>query len=207
MKLKSLLVEPPGGWLYTEPSTGHTMKAITFGTLVQRIAQHRANMSIPTKGDLASEIEESICRHLTPENQVAHCELGTAYPKSVHWTLVERFLKTAVAFVLGPDSLVSQEEADRRASICAKCPLNVGLSGCAICRSSLNELRDKLLQRRTESDSLLGACGWCGCDNRVQVHVPISALASGKKDLPDPPEWCWQHPSTVLADTSSKAQV
>lgn len=192
MKLKSLLVEVPGGWLYTQLETGYTMKDVTFNALVQRVAAHRANMAIVTKGDLAAEVEATICARMTPENQIAHCESGTTFPKSVHWSLVERFLKTAVAFVLGPDSLVPQAEAERRASICAGCPLNVGLHGCAVCRATLNELREKLLVRHTEQDSLLGACGVCGCDNRVQVHVPMAALRAGSGDLNYPESWCWK---------------
>lgn len=192
MKLKTRLAEVPGGWVYTQPDTGWTKKAITFNSLVQAVARHRANMALPIPGDLAAEIEETICKKLSPENQVAHCEDGTTHPKSVHWSLVERFLKTAVAYMLGPDSLVPQEEAERRASICAKCPLNVGLHGCAVCRATLNSLREKLLDRHTEQDSLLGACGICGCDNRVQVHVPIPALTAGSGDLVYPESWCWK---------------
>lgn len=191
MKLKSLMVEPPGGWRYTQPETGHPMKEITFGMLVQRIAQHRANMKIETKGDLAAEIEEALCATMTPENRIAHCEDGTDHPKSVHWSMVERFLRTAAAYVIGPDSLVSQAEADRRAGICAKCPLNVGLSGCAICRATLNTLRTAVTDRHTEQDFLLGACGVCGCDNRLQVHVPLPALRAGTGDLAYP-DWCWK---------------
>lgn len=169
------------------------MKHITFAMLVHLVAQHRANMKIPTKGDLASEVDEAICANLSPANQIAHCEDGQAHPKSVHWTLVDRFLKTAVAFVRGEDGLVPQEEAERRASICAECPLNVGLHGCAMCRATLNVLREKLTSRRTEQDDRLMACGVCGCDNRVQVHVPLPALQAGSGDL-NYPVWCWKHP-------------
>lgn len=195
MKLKSLLVEPPGSWRYTEPSTGHSMKHVTFGMLVQLVAQHRANMKIKTKGDLAAEVEDAICHSLSPENQVAHCEMGVTAARSVHWTMIERFLKTAAAYVLGPDTLVTQEEAERRADICADCPMNVGLHGCAICRTTLNELRERLTTRRTAQDDRLLACGVCGCDNRVQVHVPLAALKAGSSELQYPAGWCWKHPN------------
>lgn len=193
MHLKSLLVEPPGSWYYTQPETGHQMKEVTFGMLVQRIAQHRANMKIETKGDLAAEIEKAICNSLSHENQIAHCEFGITAPRSVHWTAIQQFLTTAAAFVLGPDTLVTQEEAERRAGICSQCPLNVGLHGCAICRSTLNSLREKLTTRKTAQDDRLLACGVCGCDNRIQVHVPLSALATGSGDLVYP-AWCWRNP-------------
>lgn len=207
MRLKSTLVEPPGGWFFQEPATGMTFKDIAFSMLVQRVAVHRRNNNIETKGDLASEIETAICARLSPENQVAHCEMGTAYPKSVHWSMIDRFLKSAVAFVTGDENLVSQAEAERRANICAACPLNTGLHGCAMCRQTLNALREKLTTRRTTQDDKLQACSWCLCDNRVQVHVPLSALRAGKRELPNPPSWCWQHPNHQPEAASQSPEV
>lgn len=194
MHLKTLLMEPPGGWIYRQPETGLVMKDITFGMLVQRVQQHRTNQKIETKSNLAAEVEAAICAALSPEDQVTHCTGIPTGPRTVHWSHIESFLKTLAAFVVGPDPLVSQEEADRRASICARCPMNVGMHGCAMCRSALDALREKLTTRRTALDDQLKACGWCSCDNRAQVHVPLSALAAGKKSLPLPPTWCWQHP-------------
>lgn len=194
-KLKSRLVEPAGGWRYTQKETGWSTKQITFFMLVRAVAQHRANMKLPTPGDLAAEIENAICQSLSPESQIEMCDDGESYTKSVHWGLVDRFLKTMTAFVVGKVPLVPQEEAERRAAICVKCPLNVGLHGCAMCRMTLNALRESVAKRTTTQDSVLQACGVCGCDNRTQVHFPLESLHAGSGDLKYP-EWCWKRPAS-----------
>lgn len=155
-------------------------------------------MGYPTSGRLAEEIETAICENLNFEDQTAHCENGFRPPKAVHWQEVKNFLTTATSWFVAGRPLVAQEEAERRAGICVTCPYNVGLAGCAICTTTLGELREKLLKRSTIHDPGLNACGICGCDNKTQVHVPINDLRAGKPDSLFP-EWCWLAPSNRAA--------
>lgn len=190
MKLKDPNLSPPGSFRYTQPESNHLMVGITLGTLLQLVSQHRQNMGYQTHGNLRAEIEDAICQSLSPEDQVAHCDIGVA-SSSVHWSTVLRFLKTAASWAIGGFQLVPQEEAERRATICATCPLNVALSGCAVCRTTLDEARELLLKRSTSRDAELRACGICGCDNKAQVHFPLEALKQGTGDL-SYPSWCWK---------------
>lgn len=192
MHLKSLTKMPPGGWRYTQPETGHAMSGITFRTLLSKVGIHRANQKItsPTN-NMAGEVEDAICQALSPEDQVAWCVTGMRTVKSISWTEVAAFLKTAAVWVAGGQELVAPQEAERRAAICTGCPLNVGLHGCGICQRALQEVREKILNRGTSKDSVLQACGVCGCDNKTQVHVPLEVLRRGRAGL-QYPAWCWK---------------
>lgn len=191
MHLKTLDRMPPGGWRYIQPETGHAMVGITFRTLLNKVGDHRANMKIVSERNMAAEVEDAICQALSPEDQVAWCETGMRTLKSISWTEVAAFLKTAAAWVSGGQQLVTPQEAERRATICAGCPLNVGLHGCGMCRRALQEVREKILNRGTSKDSVLEACGVCGCDNKTQVHVPLEVLKRGRAGL-QYPAWCWK---------------
>lgn len=191
--LKSILTGPPGGWRYTEPTTGFSMKAITFSSLVSKVAQHRGNMKIEPdpKYRLSEIIEDAICNSLSNEDQLRHCKSGIRIRTSVGWTEVMRFLKTAAAWIVAGAQLVPQEEAERRAQICVQCPLNVGMGGCAPCKGAVSAFRDQFLRRSTTVDERLKSCGVCGCDNRTQVHVPLDVLTRARETL-EYPGFCWK---------------
>lgn len=192
MFLKTKDTVPPGGFIYRQPETGHLMKGTTFRELLAKVATHRNNNRIETTSRLSDEIEQAICARLSPEDQHAHCKDGLPSRKTISWREVDRFLGTMAAWAQGGLKLVSQEEAERRAAICEKCPLNIGLHGCGMCRMALNEAREKILKRGTSHDSSLKACGVCGCDNKLQVHVPLNVLKSRQQEGLSYPDFCWK---------------
>jgi hypothetical protein len=195
MKLQTLSTMPPGGWRFKHIGTGFVSTGITFQSLVQKVMQYRQNHGEPIVSEgyarLSDEVEEEICQSLSIEDQGNYCNTKWRPMTGVHWREVARFLHTVASWITTGFTLVPQSEAERRAAICVKCPLNVGMTGCAMCRSALKEGREKLMQRSTSSDGSLLACGVCGCDNKTQVHVPLDVLRAGKKGLSFP-EWCWQ---------------
>lgn len=191
---------PPGNWHFTHPG-GFNSAAITFPALVGKVAQYRANRNEPVVSEgfnrLSDEVEDHICRKLSPEDQQSLCDTGVTIPNGVHWTEVVRFLKTMVAWVKVGFRKVDAQEANRRAAICIKCPLNVGLRGCAICKITVGGLRDQLLGgSSTSHDDKLMACGVCGCDNKAQVHVPLDVLKAGGREL-NYPSYCWKFTPTA----------
>lgn len=194
MKLRNLSDGPPGGWRFKHIDTGYVSVGTTFQDLVKKVAQYRQNHSVPIVSEgyarLADEIEADICASLEPADRVSYCDTKFRPLTGIHWKEVARFLHTLAAWVVAGFEKVPQEEAERRASICATCPLNVGLAGCAICRSSLKAGRDALMQAATTQDDRLQACGVCGCDLKTSVHVPISVLRQGRELAY--PEWCWK---------------
>jgi hypothetical protein len=193
--LRDLTVGPPGGWHYEQPETHHHMSGITWQALVKKVSQHRQNNNIPQDENLFNEIEEQMCERMSVEDRDAHCGAGARIPKSIGWRQVESFLKTAGAFIASGGQLVDQAEAERRAAICAACPLNVGMHGCGVCRATVDAFRATILQRSTSQDAGLLNCGVCGCENRTQVHIPLETLRAGTGDLDyslNPA--CWKRP-------------
>jgi hypothetical protein len=190
---------PPGGWRYRCPyCTGDppvTSVGITFRQLVSNVQTHYNNMKHPDVA-LPTVIEAAICASLSPEDQVAYCDTGIRSRSAVGFGEVVTFTKWLSNWLTKGMPLVSQEEANRRAAICAGCPYNVSIHGCAVCATSIGILRNKLMQAEpTTSNSKLQACGVCGCDLKTIVHVPLNTLAHRGLDYSKVP-WCWQNGET-----------
>ena len=80
----------------------------------------------------------------------------------------------------GKEVFVSQEEAEKRAEICASCDLNVNIAGsCGACADRIARALAVIGSRRTKLDEKLGACSICSCALRAAVHVPIRASDRG----------------------------
>jgi hypothetical protein len=195
MKLKNQLLAPPGGWRYQQPETGHWMMDITEESLLRKIAQHRANNNLPHVNPpfetIAADVENWICEHLSLEDQSNHCDGGVRYKEGVHFSEVVGFIQSNLAYFASGKKQVTQTEAERRASICATCPLNVSVTGCGACQKAIQEYREKIATvQATSSDANLKACGVCGCDLKTIVHFPLETLrAKGEREFP---AWCWQ---------------
>lgn len=175
------------------------MSAITFGSLLGKVRQHRTNMAYPMVSEgyntLSEEVQDTICQAMSPQDQVNNCETGIQNVSGIHWKRVGRFLSTMAAwFTTNGLQTIPQEEAERRASICAGCPLNVGMTGCGVCRVALQGIRVAVLDAHTSQDEKLNACGVCGCDNKLQVHAPLAALRPSGSPLAYP-NWCWKRPA------------
>ena len=85
--------------------------------------------------------------------------------------------------------LVPQEEAERRAEICAKCPMQIPTSGCWGCKGIAGLLPQIAGAKTTSFDLQLSACGVCGCYNAVSVHLPLSVQQDASLDFPS---YCWK---------------
>jgi hypothetical protein len=172
------------------------MAAITFGSLLSKVSTHRVNMGYPAVSEgyvsLADEVEDFICNAMSPQDQIGNCQTTIRPMTSIHWRMAWNFLKTMGSWLITGFTIVPQAEAERRATICANCPYNVGLSGCGACRNTLSILRKELIQASTSQDDKLLACGVCGCDNTAQVHVPLDVLRKGTGHLDYPVGWCWK---------------
>ena len=102
------------------------------------------------------------------------------------------FLKVASWWKAG--ECVSQDEADRRAAICAGCELNqtAFLPGCPGCTNMAAEVFKFIGGKKTASDAALKSCGHCGCQNSVIVWAPLDVLVKNETELPPVPARCWK---------------
>lgn len=191
LHIRDLTVAPPGGWTYTQPETGMFIKGSSLRELAGRVAQHRDANGIPSEGDLAAELQEDICGRMDDVTRKFYCrDTELPPPKgSVNWRDVVSFLGKMVEWAKGGFQWVDPQEADRRASICITCPYNVPVSGCGVCRQTVESMTKELGERHTAHDAGLLACGVCGCSNKVQVHFPLDAL---KVEAGKYPKRCWK---------------
>jgi len=111
----------------------------------------------------------------------------------IGWRDIKAFF-AAVASWWKAGECVSQDEADRRAAICAGCELNqsVFLPGCPGCTNIAAEVFKFIGGKKTASDAALKSCGHCGCQNSVIVWAPLDVLVKNETELPEPPSHCWK---------------
>ncbi len=195
LHLKSLNITPPGEFRFKDPDSGFEMKEGTFYELTRTVSIHRRNNNFRPLSE--AEIEDAVCQRLTPAAQAEYCAEGARIPTFVPWTDVFSFLRTASAWLLSGAKTVPQAEAERRASICAGCPYNRGLSGgCAACSNAVNSLRRELLHKSTSVDAKLEACAICNCDNKTLAHIPIKTLETVPHDF-SLASWCWRNKNSA----------
>jgi hypothetical protein len=195
VKVADLSIVPPGGWRYRETETGFEFKAATLGSLVDLVAAHRASNKLQP-GNPRAEIQAYVCAQLPvgSEDCVGELEAGDEVADialKTEFTMddVKRFL-VAAKEALGRKGLVKQEEADRRAGICASCPLNQSVGGCWTCRGLAEWIFRLIGTRVTAHASRLRQCGSCGCNIKAKVWLPLDVarkVSEGYKF----PSWCW----------------
>jgi hypothetical protein len=80
MHFLTVLDGPPGGWHYRQAQSGLFMTAITFGSLLGKIYQHRKNMNYPLVSEgyasLSAEIQDALCQAMLPEDRPGRCLEG-----------------------------------------------------------------------------------------------------------------------------------
>jgi hypothetical protein len=195
-KLINTSVAPPEFFSYTHQETGHTTVANDYITWVQRAKEHRSanNLSIPD--DFEFLMQDQLCGKIPPEL----CEYGVNDPQWVNvrltWADVMSASKIYLEWRRQGKPFVSQEEAERRAKICAGCYLNVRVAGCGgLCREVAQLVTDSKGERKTEYDSKLLNCAVCKCSNAAQIHFPLTLLELSDTDARQqqyPSSFCWK---------------
>ena len=190
-RFRDRMSEPPGGlWFYRPAPDAVIVKARTFHELEEllRAGPH------PLPDNLREAVEDFMCEYL-PVGACAragkHARLSlqsvVTFTDFMARSLMSRFSK-------GETVYVSEEEAARRAKICASCPLHAP-AFCSSCLSLGQKLAASLpAGRRVPEAEKLGACSACGCMLSLKVHFKkelFEPLFSGKK--PDYHPSCWMH--------------
>lgn len=184
-------VIPPGGFHFIDSTSGvpFRVEGHDEASVVDAIAKHRSAANLPP-GYPLQEYREWLCsawpHFCTGGNAQVEPSLsgGEHISKRVaEWISV--FFRT-----LNITDLVSQQEAERRAEICSRCPKNIVYndSGCGSCLQTIEQL--SLIykaNRQTPFDRELRACSAIGQHNGTAVWA---------KSLPphsaDVPQECWR---------------
>jgi hypothetical protein len=194
VKVADLSITPPGGWRYRQPETGCEFKAATLPALGRVVRDHRAANNLPP-GSPLEEIQAYVCAQLPLGSEDCTTEADPAELADIALKTqfsmedVKRFLMAAKD-ALGQKGLVDQSEADRRAGICAGCPLNQSVGGCWTCQGLAEWIFKLIGARITAHASRLRQCGSCGCNIKAKVWLPLDVarkVSEGYKF----PSWCW----------------
>ena len=195
MRVTRDIESPPGGWEYTVPETGLTIKAPFAKILKGRVKAHLEANVIPVPEPWDVWFEDALCR----QSQKGPPWCGKDTPKPIagmpHMDLnvAARFIKT-MAGVIRERKFVTTEEALRRNAICMACPLAIGIGGCRPCHSVF-KMADKLFP-----DNPIPVipdkefCGACGCRISWKAHIPNHILDKAEgSNRPPYAEGCWRN--------------
>ena len=201
-KLIKISEVPPGFFRYTCPETGFKIdREHTMSGLLGRVKAHYEDNNIPLPPDWKESVEDQLCRQL-PAGWCRY-EDGKEPAGAKSIVSAEGIIKgitslatMAIDKMKGKDVFVPQEEANRRAEICARCYNNMTTNFCAGC-GAMQQITSLVAKvkggRSTPLDSSLLTCGICGCRNEAIVHVDKKVLLSGEKPETTEarPDWCW----------------
>lgn len=191
---------PPGGWSYTEATTGYTMRASSLPDLLDQIEAHRKGNGLLLSPDWRDMVQDEMCRdnpHLGTrcrERKIPRKPLidYLTVPAQQVFEFFRAMKNWRGANGFHP---VSTEVSAARAAICKNCPRHVDKvdGGCTGCQGLLRWVQEFLGQGR-QPDPELHYCGVCLCDLNVKTLVPrevIVGLPSIEgRDFPEP---CWHH--------------
>lgn len=204
LALKNRMETPPGYWKYPRnvdaPLTSDPKDWIIggdFQDLIAKVNSFRISNGYPL-GNPEAEIQDFICR--TTGAQCVPANPAKPMPgRKARGGDVARFLGAMASWMVS-SAYVDQEEAERRAEICAGCAFNVPIddSNCLGCFGLTARVMKVIGDRHTRMDGSLQFCGVCGCSNAVQAFVPMEVLAKAHKleefptDVGDGKTACWK---------------
>jgi hypothetical protein len=194
---------PPGGWYYVQPQSGRIFKHYAANAFFAEIRDHRLAQGYPIEPDWMEQIEDEICRS-HPEWGREVCGRTERYGerRPISLAAMQSFLNVMANWIFGifrgREIFVPQEEAEKRAEICASCDFNMNIAGsCGACADKLARALEMIGgNRHTRLDDKLGACALCSCALRVAVHIPLEAQHAGlseelKEDFRRV-DYCWK---------------
>lgn len=201
---------PPDFFRFTHPETGYISRGVSWWDWKNDIYAHREGNSLPIPENMMDIAEDQLCGLLSPE----HCEHseGTTWVNTrFGMEDVKNGMKAFAKFLAGGLNFVTPAEAERRAYICAGCPLNVQAEGCGTCVKIASLITGEVAKRTTPYDGQLKTCAICKCINAVAVHFPMDAIAAATTPVQEEafPDWCWKKvgAENCLANDSGVAQM
>lgn len=186
----STIVGDSFGFFYHVEVTNTTFISYGWNELYKAVKNHLLGNQIEVPMNLELIMQAEFCCH-----KPGFCaDRDPEKERKINaWQMMKRFYTGAVKpFIEG--RLVSQEEAERRAAICAACPFNTDkvTEFCVSCatRSLVSNINQFLTDRHTSKDGELKFCGKCGCDLKMKAWCPKDAM--DEPDLREVwPEHCW----------------
>jgi hypothetical protein len=178
---------PPQGWWVKCPVLDEPVRGGDWNDMVNNCEKLLISKGITPPIDFVSQIEHNLCDRMAGH---VHCIPCTQEKQTLGFAQIVRWVKAMYQFAInGKFELVSQEEAERRAKICAACPHQIATSGCWGCKGIAGMLPHIAGARKTSYDPQLKACGICGCYSAIAVHLPLNVQGGEGLNFPD---FCWK---------------
>lgn len=180
---------PPDGYRWKCPECGWFNHTFDYPEWVKAGEKHIREKGREPDPDFALQMEEQLCLTLPPGWCAYDDPNRPRVTLNYDWADVMRGAQALSGWLLHGSETVDSNEAARRATICTRCYLNVGLSGCSGCAAMVEKLRGSL---QTKQDRYLNSCGVCKCDLKLKVHFPISLLDKENPGVQSLyPSHCW----------------
>lgn len=181
---------PQGGWKITIGDK--RLSAHSYTALLNKAIWEAGRQDLALPLDKEQWFQDLLCRQINTKCEVV-APVTTATRKLNAGDALH-FLKVVWKWLASSGAeLVPQSEADRRAEICASCPLNIPITGCSVCKGIAGKIFGITKGRKTRWDSQLQGCGVCGCINKLQVFIPLKALEKGVTPEMRFPNFCWKY--------------
>lgn len=211
MPLRSTNTFPPGGFLYTEKTTGFKVNGMMpFGTVVSELVRHREANHLPraTREEASEDIQEFNCKRLG--NDARYCTNGQK-KNSTEASLsispghlknrVLHALKDASKIGKGMEILsdwvgegmrpVTSALSQSRATACIAgnagtvCPFNK--PGSRLTESIAEQIKIQMEKKSeikvsVEGEEKLHTCQLCLCHLPLKIHVPLKTILNRTPD-------------------------
>jgi hypothetical protein len=183
----------PTGWHYMQPvsynARGQRIEASSYKELYKLVENWRVQNGIEV-GDVKRDIDDYIC------NTYPH-QCGKTYGVAQHkqqgrpgQKFVDKISNWLLEMTKRNPSVLLQAEAQKRADICAQCPLNQHYENkCGACMSNITRLGTILRKNNNLSIApSLHGCNVLNQDNKTAVWLDIYGDGIANTQLP---EHCW----------------
>jgi len=181
LKFVNTRTVPPGGlYFYTVPETGASFRHATLPVLIARVQSHYRENGLDLPDELESRIEDHMCLQLP----AGFCR-GDAAGRPRKKTVTLASIRKATAALAAGNPRVLPGEAERRARVCSRCPLN-DQTACTSCTGLTAWARKLAGASLYGLDSAIGICQVDCAALSAKVHL---------SDIPDSeeyPETCWR---------------
>ena len=186
MKLKTKQQCPYGGRFDLNlPEKGMVGMGSDFDMLARNIREWRRANGWPQGLGLEDEIEREVCLRYSVEC----ADVDPRLAQNRHFTIsdVVTGTKAMINQVSAGNPLVSPEEANARAAICVRCPMNGPISGgCSMCNAGAELIGLLVHGRSTPHDDKLSNCRICSCYLKRAVQMAIepqwNALSDAQRE-------------------------
>jgi len=187
---QGISVVPAEAYIYQDKNMPRPIEATDEVSLAQALRDYRIANGIPV-GDPATDVAVSIASRLPQYHEPPPHAVSIINPKTLRDRVTSWLSERFAGAHAGALQLVSDEEANRRAEICARCPRNQEWRhGCPPCVNNNERIVLLMTQGQfTGFRQVLNACEVFGHELNSAVKLDKKHLNdSGKEEAP--PQ-CW----------------